>query len=65
MTTDKTAVALRVLTAFNNQHVPAECDVLLLRAYCPDCRDLGPDEMACVVIQDAMKQKQKGKRKQG
>jgi hypothetical protein len=57
MTTEKTAVALRVLTAINQDDVPAERDVVLLRAYCPDYRDMEPDEIACVVIQEAMKGK--------
>ena len=52
MTTEKTAVALRVLTAYNHRQQPDERDVLLLRAYCPTQPDLSPDEMACIVIQE-------------
>jgi len=54
MCTDKTAVALRVLTAINERKEPEDRDVALLRAYCPDHRDLDPDEMACMVIQQAL-----------
>jgi len=61
MTTDKTAVALRVLTAYNQRQHPNERDVLLLRAYCPTYPDMSPDEMACIVIQE-MIERQKGKR---
>jgi len=57
MSTDKTAVALRVLTAINDRKEPDERDVLLLRAYCPDFRDCGPDELACVAIQEELKRK--------
>jgi hypothetical protein len=55
VTTDKTAVALRVLTAINHKQEPDPKDVVLLRAYCPEGRDLEPDEMACMVIQDVLK----------
>ena len=60
MTTEKTAVALRVLTAYNQRQQPDERDVLLLRAYCPQYPDMSPDEMACIVIQE-MIERQKGK----
>ena len=63
MTTEKTAVALRVLTAINNRQYPEERDVLLLRAYCPDQRDLPPDELACIVIQE-MYERQKREREE-
>jgi hypothetical protein len=55
LTTDKTAVALRVLTAINRKQEPDPKDVVLLRAYCPEGRDLPSDEMACMVIQDVLK----------
>jgi len=64
MTTEKTRVALRVLTAINDKRDADPKDVVLLRAYCPDGRadgpdgrELDPDEMACIVIQDALKAK--------
>jgi hypothetical protein len=59
VTTEKTAVAIRVLTAINNRQTPTDGDVLLLRAYCPDHRDLDPDELACLVIQEAMERRKK------
>ena len=64
MTTEKTAVALRVLTAINQKQEPDPKDVTLLRAYCPDHRDLPPDELACVVIQ-AVYERHKREREQG
>jgi hypothetical protein len=51
MATEKIAVALRVLTAINNRRHPDPNDVVLLRAYCPEGRDLDPDELACMAIQ--------------
>jgi hypothetical protein len=59
MTTQKTAVAIRVLTAINNRRTPTEGDVLVLRAYCPDHRDLDSGELACIVIQQAMENRKK------
>ena len=63
MTTDKTAVALRILGAINKRQHPDEKDVLLLRAYCPDQRDLAPDEMACLIIQQSIQARQKSREK--
>ena len=60
MRTDKTAVALRVLSAINNRQQPEERDLVLLRAYCPDTRNLSPDEMACIVIQETVGPGRKG-----
>ena len=57
MTADKTALALRVLTAINNKQEPEERDVFLLRAYYPAPRDHDPDELACIVIQEALDRK--------
>jgi len=53
LTTEKTAVALRVLTAINRLEQPEERDVILLRAYCPDHRSLAPDELARLVTRQA------------
>jgi len=64
MTTEKTALALRVLTAYNQRQHPDERDVLLLRAYCPMYPDMSPDEIACLVIQE-MIDRQKGTRGNG
>lgn len=61
MTTDKTAVALRILSAINKRQHPEEKDIALLRAYCPDSRDLAPDEMACLVIQQSIQARQKAR----
>ena len=57
MTTEKTAIALRILTAINNRQNPDEVDQLLLCLHCPDHAHLESDELACIVIQDAMKAK--------
>ena len=67
MTTEKTSVALRVLTAINNKHKPEEPDVALLRTYCLDYGDLDLDEMACIVIEQALAQNRSERkaRKQG
>jgi hypothetical protein len=54
MTTEKTAVALRVLTAINRREEPEPRDVTLLRAYYPDHRDWPADELACFVIEEML-----------
>ena len=54
MTTEKTAVALRVLTAINHKLEPDPKDIALLRAYCPEGRDSDLDELACMAIQQAL-----------
>jgi hypothetical protein len=54
MTSDKTRVALRVLTAINNGTNPDHRDLLLLFLYHPDQSYLEPDELACMVIQRAL-----------
>ena len=67
LTTEKTAVALRVLAAINDKHRPAGPDVALLRTYYPDRQELDLDEMACIVIQQALEQNKRAReaRKQG
>jgi hypothetical protein len=66
MTTKRTATALRILTAINNRQRPEQRDVTLLRAYCPDHRNLPTDELACVVIEELLQQhRQKRKRAMG
>jgi hypothetical protein len=57
MTTDTTKIALRVLTAINKRERPKEDDLVALRAHAPDHGGLDPDELACVVIQQAMEQR--------
>ena len=54
MTTKKTELALRVLTAINQKEEPNPNDVLLLRGYRGEDRDLPADEMACIVIQQTL-----------
>jgi len=55
MTTEKITVARRIRAAINNYQDPEPRDVALLRAYCPDYRDLLPDELACTVIEEMVK----------
>jgi hypothetical protein len=57
MTTEKTAVALRVLTAINRKQEPEQRDVVLLHAYCPDHRGLPPDEIACILIEQMLRRR--------
>jgi hypothetical protein len=59
--TEKSTVALRVLTAINTQQEPEEADLLLLQEYCPEHRDLPPDELACMVIQLALRQRKEAR----
>jgi len=54
MTTEKTKVALRVLTAINEKRDPDPKDIALLRAYCPEGRHVDLDELACMAIQQAL-----------
>ena len=50
--------ALRVLTALNEKQAPATEDVEELRSLAPpDARDLPLDELACEVIQAALKRR--------
>jgi hypothetical protein len=48
-------VALRVLTAVTEKSEPDASDVDALAAFAPDLTALPPDELACEVIQRAMK----------
>jgi hypothetical protein len=57
LTSNLTKVAIRVLTAINNRANPDLKDVELLRSYFPDHPDCDPDELACVVIQEAIQRK--------
>ena len=47
--------ALRVLTAINERRYPDPEDVHALRRYAPNAASLPVDELACEVIQQAMK----------
>lgn len=48
-------IALRVLTAITEKSGPAANDVRGLLEFAPDLMNLPPDELACEVIQRAMK----------
>lgn len=61
MTTEKTRLALRVLTALSNREQPTEHDVALLRRLVPDHQGLDLDELACIVIQEAVQQTAKAR----
>ena len=47
---EKTALALRVLTAVNDREKPADVDVLLLHLHLPRHQELDPEELACPMI---------------
>jgi hypothetical protein len=49
--------ALRVLTAINEKGAPRPEDVNELRGFAPDSGHLPPDELACEVIQAALKRR--------
>ena len=50
-------IALRVLTAINEGHVASEVDIKELRVFAPLLADGPADELACDVIQQAMKRR--------
>ena len=52
---DAMTVALRVLTATTERSVPAREDLDELRRLCPSLAYLPPDDLACEVIQAALK----------
>ena len=55
---DQVAVALRVIKAFSSHSSAAPDDVALLRAWAaPDDDNCDPDELACMVIQETLKQR--------
>jgi hypothetical protein len=58
LTTNLTALAIRVVTAINNRATPDFKDVDLLRSYFPNQPDCDPYELACLAIQEAIVQKQ-------
>ena len=49
--------ALRVLTALTERSKPDERDLQAMRECEPDLADLPPDELACEVIQHALRQR--------
>jgi hypothetical protein len=63
MTSERTAIALRVLNAINNRRpVPSE-DLAKLRSYFPDQSARGPDELACLAIMRALGARDRGLKK--
>ncbi len=55
---DAMQIAQRVLTALTKKRPPDKADVVALREFVgPQSQDAGPDELACDVIQKAMKQR--------
>ena len=56
--TDAMAVALRVLDALNSKSAPADADVAELRRLAPLFSHLPVDELACDVIQQALKRRE-------
>jgi len=52
---DAMKTALRVLTAITKRHHPDEVDLQSLRQLAPLVGNLPPDELACEVIQLAIK----------
>jgi len=50
-------VAVRVLRALNQKRPPDRADLDLLRRLAPLSTHLPPDELACEVIQQAVKQR--------
>ena len=51
---EKFTIALRILMAVSTQAKPADADSLLLYLHCPGYDNLEPDELASVVIRDAL-----------
>ena len=54
--------ATRVLMAIMDKGKPEPCDVEELRRFAPDCSDLPVDELACEVVQRAVKRRAAGVR---
>jgi len=50
-------VALRVLSAVSERQTPASADIALLKAYAPEWAGAPLDEMACEVIQQALRKR--------
>jgi hypothetical protein len=57
--------ALRVLTAITERRPPNPADVAELHSFAPDTQDVAPDELACEVIQQAIRATQMEKAQSG
>jgi hypothetical protein len=62
---DALKVALRVLTAISEHHEPDLADVDRLRAYAPLLSDASLDELACDVIQQALRRRNEARKALG
>jgi hypothetical protein len=62
---DAMKTALRVLTAITDRHNPEPADVEELRRWAPLLAALPPDELACDVILQVMKQRSGERRATG
>jgi hypothetical protein len=51
-------VAVRVLTALSEKRTPDPADVEILNNYAPLLSHLSPDELACDVIQQALRRRE-------
>jgi hypothetical protein len=56
-TFDAMMIAVRVLTALNEKRPPDAGDLGHLRQFAPLAAELPPDELACEVIQQAIRQR--------
>ena len=54
---DAMKVAMRVLTALSDKRTPDPADIKTLNEFAPLLRDLSPDELACDVIQQALRRR--------
>ena len=54
---DPMKVALRVLAALSERQIPSAADIAQLKAYVPECAGTPLDELACEVIQQALKKR--------
>ena len=52
--------ATRVLMAIVDRGKPEPCDVEELQKFAPECSDLPVDELACEVVQRAVKRRAAG-----
>ena len=52
---ERMKIALRVLGAITEYRKPEETDVQALRSYAPLLKRRAPDELACEVVQQALK----------
>jgi hypothetical protein len=59
MTPQQATVAIRVLKAISDRVAPDQSDVELLRSYLPYHSSVDPDELACEVIRQAIRRREK------